>query len=79
MYLIPDKFMNFNSCTLKVGAEILKILIKNKKIKYPILYKKIEEIYKEDTTYIFFPALNFLYLLGKINYKAKSDLVELVK
>lgn len=79
MYLIPDKFMNFDNCMLKIGAEILKILLKNKKIKYPILYEKFRETYKEDTDYIFLPALNFLYLLGKINYKVKSDIVELIE
>lgn len=79
MYLIPDKFMNFNNCMLKVGAEIIKILLENKKIKYPVLYAKFKEIYKEDTDYIFLPALNFLYLLGKIDYKIKKDMVELIK
>lgn len=79
MYLIPDKFTDFNSCTLKIGAEILKILLENKKIKYPVLYEKFKEIYKEDADYIFLPALNFLYLLGKVKYKVKRDLLELVE
>ena len=79
MYLIPDKFIDFNSCTLKIGAEILKILLENKKIKYPVLYEKFKEIYKEDADYIFLPALNFLYLLGKVEYKVKRDLLELIE
>ena len=79
MYLVPNKFMKFDNCMLKVGAEIIKILLKNKKIKYSILYDNFKKIYKEDTDYIFLPALNFLYLLGKIEYKIKKDMVELVQ
>ena len=71
--------MKFDNCMLKVGAEIIKILIKNKKIKYSTLYDNFKKIYKEDTDYIFLPALNFLYLLGKIEYKIKKDMVELVQ
>ena len=33
MYLIPDKFMDLNSCTLKIGAKILKNLYENNKNK----------------------------------------------
>lgn len=79
MYLVPNKFMKFDNCMLKVGAEIIKILLKNKKIKYSTLYDNFKKIYKEDTDYIFLPALNFLYLLGKIEYKIKKDMVELVQ
>lgn len=79
MYLVPNKFMKFNSCMLKVGAEIIKILLENKEIKYSTLYDNFKKIYKEDTDYIFLPALNFLYLLGKIEYKIKKDMVELVQ
>ena len=79
MYLVPNKFMKFDNCMLKVGAEIIKIIIKNKKIKYSTLYDNFKKIYKEDTDYIFLPALNFLYLLGKIEYKIKKDMVELVQ
>ena len=71
--------MKFDNCMLKVGAEIIKILLKNKKIKYSTLYDNFKKIYKEDTDYIFLPALNFLYLLGKIEYKIKKDMVELVQ
>lgn len=80
MYLVPNKFMNFNSCILKTGAEILKILLVSRnKIKYTKLYEKFEEDYKENTEYIFLPALSFLYLVGKIDYNIKKDTVELIK
>ena len=78
MYLTPNKCMDLNLCMLKIGAEILKILLEKKKIKYAILYEEFEKKYKEDTEYIFLPALNFLYLLGKIKYRVKTDIVELI-
>lgn len=71
--------MDFNTCMLKIGGEILKILLKDKKIKYPILYEKFKEVYQDDTDYIFLPALNFLYLFGKIKYLPKKDMVELIE
>lgn len=78
MYLTPNKFMDLNLCMLKIGAEILKILLDKNKIKYSQLYTKFEEKYKENTEYIFIPALNFLFLLGKIKYKIKTDIIELI-
>ena len=81
MYLIPDKFTDLNSCTLKIGAIILKNLYESKKnkIKYTELFEKLEKEYGDDTGYVLPPALNFLFLLNKINYKLKGDLVELIK
>ena len=81
MYLIPDKFMALNSCTLKIGAKILKNLYENNKnkMKYTELFEKLEKEYGDDTGYVLPPALNFLFLLNKINYKLKGDLVELIK
>ena len=68
--ITPNKFMRLEDSTLKISAEILGIIIKkqNKKIKYSKLYKSFFEKYKENTDYFFVPALNFLYLLGKIEY-----------
>lgn len=80
MYLIPDKFTDLNSCTLNIGAKILKILVENQKnkIKYSKLYEELEKEYKDDTGYILPPALNFLFILGKVRYKTKGDFVELM-
>lgn len=81
MYLIPDKFTNLNNCTLKIGAEILKILFEKEKnrIRYDELYRELKINYGEDTGYVLPPALNFLFLLNKIKYKIKGDFVELIK
>ena len=79
MYLITNKFIKFKNYIIKIKEKIIKIIIKNKKIKYSTLYDNFKKIYKEDTDYIFLPALNFLYLLGKIEYKIKKDMVELVQ
>ena len=85
MYLIPDKFTDLNSCTLKVGAIILKNLYENNKnkMKYTELFEKLEKEYGDDTGYglksnKIIPKI-ILFLLNKINYKLKGDLVELIK
>ena len=43
------------------------------------MIEKLEKEYGDDTGYVLPPALNFLFLLNKINYKLKGDLVELIK
>lgn len=78
MIIKPNMFMDLNTCTLKIGSEILKELLEKKEVKYSKLFSKLEEKYKDDTEYIFPEALSFLYLLGKIEYKIKNDTVRLI-
>ena len=75
----PDKLMDLNTSVLFVSGEIIKKILKtkNKKIKYSDLYNFFYEKYKEDTEYNFTPALNFLFLLDKIEYSLSKDEVRL--
>lgn len=78
MYIIPDKFLNFDTCILKISADILKELLMRKELKYDELHKKFKDEFKDETDYIFVPALNFLFLIGKIEYIKKGDKVRLL-
>lgn len=75
----PDKFMDLKTSVLFVSGEIIKRILKNKnkRIKYSDLYNFFYEKYKEDTEYNFPPALNFLFLLDKIEYSLSKDEVRL--
>lgn len=68
----PDKTLIYASFL------ILKRLKKSKIVSYEDL---LEFIKKEITSgeYLFLPALNFLFLLGLINYQAKNDMIEYVE
>ena len=81
MFLEPNKYMDLKICTLKVSSEIIKYLLKKKKhkIKYSSLNSNFYSIYGEDCNYIIIPAINFLYLVGKLNYIKKKDELELIK
>lgn len=78
--ITPNKFMKFDDCTLKIAAEIIQIFLKkrNKKIKYDKLRENFFEKYEDNTDYFFMPALNFLYLLGKVDYNIKRDELRLL-
>lgn len=78
MSIKPDRFMDLNTCTLKIGGEIIKELLKANQLKYSKLFNILEKKYKDDTEYIFPEALSFLYLLGKVEYNLKSDTVRLI-
>lgn len=73
----PTKFLNLDNCVLSISAHILKILLKEHKISYNKLYLALKEYYDDNFDYYFLPALDFLFLLGKIKYSSESDTLEL--
>lgn len=78
MIIVPDRFMDLNTCTLKVSGEILDYLLKEIEINYIDLFKRFQSKYNDSADYIFKPALSFLYLLGKLEYNLEKDTVRLI-
>lgn len=74
----PTKFLNLDTCLLSIVKDILEILLQNKSISYNQLYDSLKIKYDEDFEYLFLPSLDFLFLLGKLNYVPSSDSLELV-
>lgn len=76
--LIPTKYMNLDYCVLNVSALILKAFSKQSVIAYDellqIITAKIGKYAKEMMPY----ALNFLFLLGKIEYHPDIDAFEMI-
>lgn len=68
----PDKTLLYASFLM------LKRLKKSKIVSYEELLNFVK---KEITSgeYLFLPALNFLFLLGLINYQAKNDMIEYIE
>lgn len=81
MFIKPDKYMNLNTSTLKIAGDIIDKILKTNTnhIKYENLFQEFFIKYKDDTEYILYPALSFLYLVGKIKYKKSKDELELIK
>ncbi len=78
MMIRPSKHNDPDKTLIYASFLILKRLKKSKIVSYEEL---LDFIKKEITSgeYLFLPALNFLFLLGLINYQAKNDMIEYIE
>ncbi len=74
--LKPSKYSNMNVSLPAISCEMLKLFGKNKTFTYTDLLNKIIQKKGIESKNVFLPALNFLYLLGKIEYHTKTDIIE---
>jgi hypothetical protein len=76
--LKPNKYTNIDLSVLGLSTEILTLLKKEKSQKYNQIFEKV--IYKKgaEAKENFLLSLSFLYLLGKIKYYQKQDVIELL-
>lgn len=74
----PSKHNDPDKTLVYASFLILKRLKKSKIVSYEEL---LDFIKKEITSgeYLFLPALNFLFLLGLVNYQAKNDMIEYIE
>lgn len=78
MMIRPSKHNDPDKTLIYASFLILKRLKKSKIVSYEDLLGFIK---KEITSgeYLFLPALNFLFLLGLINYQSKNDMIEYIE
>lgn len=78
MMIRPSKHNDPDKTLIYASFLILKRLKKSKIVSYEDLLGFIK---KEITSgeYLFLPALNFLFLLGLVNYQAKNDMIEYIE
>jgi hypothetical protein len=69
----PDRHTNPDTSVVNIGAFILKQINSFYDISYNDLMKKVIENIGEDAKENYPYALNFLYLLGKIEYLEQTD------
>ena len=74
--LRPTKYTNVNVSLLAISCELLKLFKKSKTITYTELLNKIIQKKGIESKNVFLPALSFLFLLGKVEYGEKSDIIE---
>lgn len=73
----PHKFMNLDNSVINISSLIIINLRENGIMKYTELYNSVYRSNGDKMKNIFMPSINFLYLLGKIDYHKESDTLEL--
>lgn len=76
--LKPTKYLNLELSVIRVSAEILKTLKTNQVMKYDEVLSYLCEAISDDVRHVFLPSINFLFLLGKLNYHVASDSLEYI-
>ena len=76
MLLKPTKYTDVDSSLLAISCEMLKIFRARKVIAYTDLLNQVLSKKGENTRTLFLPALSFLFLLGRVTYHQKKDVIE---
>ncbi|MCX8473773.1 MAG: hypothetical protein ORN85_09000 [Sediminibacterium sp.] len=66
--ITPDKYFDLNNSVINVSAAIIRALQKINVLTYNELEKEVHKMLGEDSKNVFLYALNFLFLLDKIEY-----------
>ncbi|MCS5597944.1 MAG: hypothetical protein NZ828_11900 [Alphaproteobacteria bacterium] len=75
--LKPTKHTNPNKTVLSVSYIILKALIKQRVLSYDRLYALVQRQF-DGAEALFTPSVSFLYSLGLLEYRSKTDVFEYV-
>jgi len=70
--------MDLDLSVVRVSALIIKLLEKNKVLSYSEILERLVDMAGEDVKHVFVPALDFLYLLGKVEYHLQTDSIEFI-
>lgn len=74
--ITPSKHLDLDRSVLRVSSEVLRELRKRRVMEYGALVRLIKRRAGDDGDIVVAPALNFLYVLGRIEYHAKNDSFE---
>lgn len=76
--LKPDKFTEINRSVIYVVSLLIQLFKENDyQCSYGQLYDTLEKQIGDDTLYLFLPAVDFLFLLGRIDYDIETDVLEM--
>ena len=74
--ITPHKHMNLDGSVLRASSLMLREISRRRTLEIEVLRERMTKKLGSDCAPVFMPALSFLYLLGKIEYHAKTDSVE---
>ncbi|WP_294405788.1 ABC-three component system middle component 8 [uncultured Clostridium sp.] len=75
----PTKFLDLDNCVISIASKILQILSSQKSITYTNLLVLFKNDLNDNFEYNLLPAIDFLFLLGLIDYSPNSDSLELIQ
>ena len=74
----PNKYTNIDLCVLWLSTYILKVMKDERQQKYSQLLEKVINDKGKESRENLLLSLSFLYLLWKIKYYQKEDVIELL-
>ena len=74
--LTPTKYMDLDLSVLRISSLMVKLLKRNKVMEYSELLNYLSDKIGEDVKHVFIASLDFLYLIGKVEYYLISDSLE---
>ena len=77
--ITPSKHLDLDLSVLRAGAIMLKTMSKERTIELAKMREKLVTSMGPDAELIFMPALNFLFLLGRLDYHSKNDTLEFLQ
>lgn len=73
--IIPTKHLDLDHCVLRVAAQVLTHLAEPGMLELTELQERVLADLGHDAKYSMLPALNVLYLMGRIDYDDGTDVV----
>lgn len=77
--LKPHKFLNIELCVLNIAKDVILLLQDAQSIEYADLVSRLIQRHDKKVQEMIIPALNFLFLVGKIRYHRDNDSIELLQ
>lgn len=74
--LEPNKFTDPHNCVIYNSYVILKFIKKRGSVKVQAIRKELIKAIGKSSEPLLIPAIDFLFLLGKINYNINNDTLE---
>jgi hypothetical protein len=73
----PTRYLDLNTCVIGVAAEVLWVLRRNQVMPYAELLAAVQSRTSEAVRFNFPLSLDFLYLVGQIDYDDDADAIVL--
>ena len=71
--LIPTKYMSLDLSVVRIASLILTKIQKLEVVKFDELFNYLVNIVNNEARYVFIPALNFLFLIDRLDYQPSTD------
>ena len=76
--LKPTKYMDLDLCVVNISSELIKLLSKNNVMEYNEVINYLLQKFGKNIKPVFIPTINFLYLIGKMEYHPSIDSFEFI-